>query len=154
MQQVEDTVTIAADPVAVYELVTDITRMGEWSPECRGGRWLDGATGPAVGARFRGANHKGPRRWSTVCTVTAAEPGRRFAFDVVGVGVPVAEWSYSFEHAEGGCLVTERWLDHRPALARPVTNLFLGVKDRAAHNLEGIRTTLAKLKAAAESADG
>jgi len=43
---------IAAPPIWVWELVTDLQQMGYWSPEYQGGEWLDGATGPVVGARF------------------------------------------------------------------------------------------------------
>ncbi len=46
-------IDIAAPPEKVYALVSDITRMGEWSPECRSCRWADEATGPTVGARFK-----------------------------------------------------------------------------------------------------
>jgi hypothetical protein len=51
-------VHIDAKPAELYDLVTDVTRMGEWSPECVRCVWLDGATGPAVGARFRGSNRR------------------------------------------------------------------------------------------------
>lgn len=68
---------------AVYTLVSDVTRTGEWSPECRRCRWLDGAEGAAVGARFRGWNRWRFNRWSRVCEVIAADPGREFAFRTV-----------------------------------------------------------------------
>jgi hypothetical protein len=56
---------IDAPPEAIYDLVADVTWMGEWSPECIGCEWVDGATGPAVGARFRGRHRSGLARWST-----------------------------------------------------------------------------------------
>lgn len=74
--------TVEAPPEKVWELVSDITRAGEWSPEATGGRWRDGATGAAVGARFVGGNRHGKLRWSTHCRVTECEPGRRFTFVV------------------------------------------------------------------------
>lgn len=74
--------TVDAPPERVWALVSDITRAGEWSPEATGGRWRDGATAPAVGARFTGSNRHGPLRWSTHCRVTECEPGRRFTFVV------------------------------------------------------------------------
>ena len=111
MTHVQDSATIAADPLTVYAMLTDITRMGEWSPENCGGRWLGQAAGPAAGARFVGRNRKGLLRWSTVCTVTAADPGQLFAFTVRALGLTVSEWSYVFDDAGGGCLVTERWTD-------------------------------------------
>lgn len=49
---------VSASPEKVWSLVTDLPRMGEWSPENLGGEWLDGATGAAVGAKFRGNNKK------------------------------------------------------------------------------------------------
>src|ERR1700752_2777029 len=73
-------IDIGAAPELVYDLVSDITRMGEWSPECTGGRWLGGATGPAVGARFKGTNKK-RLAWSTKSKVVVAQPGRCFTFD-------------------------------------------------------------------------
>ncbi|MEP6624365.1 MAG: SRPBCC family protein, partial [Acidimicrobiia bacterium] len=73
---------IAAPPEKVWSLVSDITRMGEWSPEARGGEWVKGASGPAVGARFKGRNARGKRSWSTDCHVVECEPGSRFAFAV------------------------------------------------------------------------
>ena len=76
------TATIAAPARVVYDLISDVTRMPEFSPENIRGQWLGGATGPAVGARFKGTNRLGSTTWSTKPTVTAAEPGRRFAFQV------------------------------------------------------------------------
>lgn len=66
--------TVEATPDTVWNLVSDITRAGEWSPEATGGRWRGDATGPAVGARFLGGNRHGAMRWSTHCRVTEAEP--------------------------------------------------------------------------------
>lgn len=152
MTDVQDSTTIRAEPLTVYAMVTDLPRMGEWSPENCGGRWLGEATGPAVGARFRGRNRKGMRRWSTVCTIDAADPGHLFAFTVRAMGLAVSQWRYTFEGVDAGCLVTERWTDRRPAAARSLSDLLLGVPDRGEHNLAGIRTTLANLKSKAESA--
>ena len=92
--------TIAAAPQHLYELVSDLTRMGEWSPENRGGRWVGGATGPVVGARFRGRNRIRWRRWSTTCTVTEATPGEAFAFRVKAGPLDVAEWSFRLRPAD------------------------------------------------------
>src|SRR5439155_18268980 len=103
MSDVEVSTEIRADPATLWRLVSDLPRMGEWSPENTGGRWLDGATGPAVGARLRGTNRSGWRFWMTTVTVTAAEPGRRFAFDVDGAGVPVSSWEYDIEETPDGC---------------------------------------------------
>src|SRR5438046_5010837 len=69
-----------ASPEQVYALVTDVQRMGEWSPECRHCEWLDGATGPAVGARFKGSNKNGLFCWSTKPSVVTADHGGEFSF--------------------------------------------------------------------------
>ena len=76
---------VEAPPEAVYALVADITRMPEFSPEILKCRWIKGATGPAVGARFI-ARNKVPRRpsWNNKPVVTVVEPGRAFAFARTG----------------------------------------------------------------------
>lgn len=137
---------IAAPADTLYDLVSDITRTGEWSPENVGGRWLGEATGPTVGARFRGSNRRGLRRWSTTCTVVAADPGRCFAFDVAFAGIPVARWSYEFAPVGDATLVTETWNDRRPRPFAAVANPIMGVPDLRAHNEKNMRTTLANLR--------
>ena len=101
---------MAAPPERVWDLVSDVTRVGEFSPETFEAQWLGGATGPAPGVRFRGhvkRNGRGPVYW-TVCTVTACEPGREFAFSVGGPrGTIVNTWRYQLEPAAGGTDVTE-----------------------------------------------
>ena len=151
MSDVEVTERIAAPAKQVYDMVSDLPRMGEWSPENTGGRWARGAVGPVVGATFRGTNRAGLRFWRTVVTVTEATPGARFAFDVHFAAFPVSRWEYSFAEADdGGCVVTESWTDRRPSWMRAASVPLMGVKDRAAHNRRGMQETLAKLKAAAE----
>jgi hypothetical protein len=76
-------IEIAATPNEVYAAVADVTKTGERSPECRAAEWLSGAAPGTVGSRFRGRNRSGIARWSRVCEVIAAEPGRRFAFRMV-----------------------------------------------------------------------
>lgn len=143
---------IAAAPAALYEMVSDLPRMGEWSPENRGGRWAGGARGPKVGATFRGRNRAGWRRWRTVVTVTAADPGRRFAFDVHFAAVPISTWEYTFTAADGGCLVTESWSDRRPGWMRKLSGPVMDIPDRESHNRDGMEKTLQALKNAAERA--
>jgi Polyketide cyclase / dehydrase and lipid transport len=150
MADVEVSETVKAASLRLYELVSDLPRMGEWSPENTGGNWLGGATGPEVGAKFRGTNRHGLAIWMTTVTITAADPGRRFAFDVHVLGVPISTWEYTFADAADGCLVTERWTDNRPGWMR-VSSIATGVRDRGSHNRRGMQETLAKLKAAAES---
>ena len=91
-QRVSGSITVAARPEEVYALVSDLPRMGEWSPENTGGRWVGGATGPAPGARFRGTNRNGRHRWATVVTVTEPTPPTRFAFRLLVGRKPVVEW--------------------------------------------------------------
>jgi hypothetical protein len=130
-------------------MVSDLPRMGEWSPENTGGKWARGA-GPMVGATFRGTNRAGWRWWRTVVTVTAADPGRRFAFDVHFAAVPISTWEYTFAEADGGCLVTESWTERRPGWMRAVSAPLMAVPDRAAHNRANMEKTLQELKKAAE----
>jgi uncharacterized protein YndB with AHSA1/START domain len=151
MSDAEATTTIGADPVRVYNLVSDLPRMGEWSPENIGGKWADGATGAAVGAKFRGNNRRGPLRWSTTVEVTEATPGKRFAFDVTYGPVPISTWEYTFEADGQGCRVTESWFERRPTWMKLAGVPMMAVADRAKHNQRGMETTLAALKVAAEA---
>jgi hypothetical protein len=105
------TVHMNASADAIWDLVSDVTRIGSYSPETFEAEWLDGATGPAVGARFRGhvkRNGKGPIYWTT-CTVTASEPGREFAFAVSPkpTGEALSIWRYQLAPAGDGTDVTE-----------------------------------------------
>lgn len=150
--RVAESVEIAAPPDAVYGVVTDVAGLPRWAAETVGCRWVGGATGVAVGARFRGANRRGPIRWSTTCTVTAADPGRAFAFRVTTVaGIPVSEWRYDIEPVGGGCRVTESWRDLRHLAMRLAGGVAVGVIDRPAHNRANMRRTLAALKRHLES---
>ncbi|MDQ1642553.1 MAG: hypothetical protein QOJ90_1904 [Actinomycetota bacterium] len=142
--------TIAADPAAVYALVSDVTRMGEWSPETTSCSWISG-DGAAVGAQFRGMNRRGPLRWVTTCTVTSADPGRRFAFSVAFGPFAIADWAYDITPSARGCTVTESWVDRRGLAMKSGSPLVMGIVDRAAHNRAGMEKTLAALKAAAEA---
>jgi uncharacterized protein YndB with AHSA1/START domain len=108
---------IRAPAETVWGLISDVTRMGEWSPETVGCQWLDDGNVPAVGARFRGRNSNGRRSWSTPCQVRASEPGRVFAFEVKPVPFLVtARWAFHFEPTTDGCHVTETVEDRRGRL--------------------------------------
>ena len=148
-------VTVSADIDApadkVWSLVSDLPRMGEWSPENNGGRWIDGASGPTAGAKFRGRNSKGLRRWSTTCTVTDATPGKRFAFEVTYGPLHISTWEYDLIGSGSSTRVTESWTDRRPAWMKLASGPVMGVVDRASHNRRGMEQTLASLKKAAES---
>ena len=142
---------IDAPAEKVWSMVSDVTRMGEWSPENEGGEWLGDATGPEVGARFRGSNRNGKKTWTTTAKVVAAEPGRIFSFLVDVKGLKVAEWRYTFESTASGCRVEESWIDRRGRIAKLGGKPVSGVDDRASHNRDSMEQTLARLKAAAES---
>src|SRR3954447_10814377 len=141
------TVHINAAPEKVWDLVSDVTKIGRYSPETFEGEWLDGATGPALGAKFRGhvkRNGKGPIYWTT-CIVTACEPGREFAF---GVG-PSAEkalnvWGYKLEPSGDGTDVTESF----QLADKPLLNLYwtLCGWSRGKTNRRGMHTTLERIK--------
>ena len=118
--RVSDSIIIELDADSIYDQVADPTQMARWSPENTGAS-SPVASGPLeVGAVFNGSNRRGRARWSTECVVTAADPGRRFAFDVrkIGPRTPVlpgkiASWDYTFEPEGSGTRVTETWSDLR-----------------------------------------
>ena len=91
---VEAEIFVEAPSTHVWELVTDIVRMGQWSPEYEGGTWCDGATDAAVGARFRGRNKRSDREWETISTVIDAEPGRSFGWAVGDPNNAAATWRF------------------------------------------------------------
>jgi hypothetical protein len=142
---------IACDPGTLYDMVSELSDMGKWSPENQGGKWVGGATGPAVGARFRGHNRSGWRRWSTTAEVTAADRGERFAFRVSFAAVPVAFWEYDFDGSDGTTSVTESWTDLRPWWMDKGSAPVMGVWDRAEHNRRNMEATLQALKESAEA---
>ena len=141
---------ISASPEALYEIVSDPAGMGRLSPECTGGSWVGGATGPAPGAVFKGRNRRGLARWSTKNRVVAAEPGQLFAFETQQSGT---RWTYRFEPDGDGTIVTESraaWRS-RPLVARVVSVVALGgVEDHDQEMRDGMLATLERLKAVAE----
>ena len=151
----EVSIDIEVPPAAVYELVSDITRMGEWSPETRKCEWTKGATGPAVGARFK-ARNKGGRgpAWFNTPTVTVADEGKEFAFNRNGPGIGSYTWRYVLEPTATGTRLTESYEVERH-LAAPMdwlTRKWVGSDDRDVDLHEGMTTTLERIKSAAESA--
>ncbi|MFJ6852838.1 SRPBCC family protein [Streptomyces sp. NPDC091271] len=161
---VSDSILIRAAPSAVYEQLSDPTAMGRWSPENRGARVLGDRRGAHVGMVFEGRNKRGSFRWTTRCTVTAADPGERFAFRVHAIGVrrprlpgAIALWEYRFEAVDGSTRVTETWTDNRRAWPDFLANAFDRVATRghtfAEFQRGNIRTTLERLKAAMEQDD-
>lgn len=103
-------ITIDRSPDEVWAAIADITRMGDWSPECVAGRWVGGASGPAVGAEFEGDNvaklaGRTIKKWTTTSVVTVSEPGACFEFVAEGY----TTWRYSLEAAGSATRVTEKF---------------------------------------------
>ncbi len=141
------TVHMSAPPEQVWDLVSDVTRIGSYSPETFEAQWVDGATGPAVGARFRGhvrRNGRGPVYWTT-CTVTECEPGKTFAFGVGSPGkTPLNVWRYDITPAGDGSDVTESFT-LRPTRSLRLYWALLGWA-RGKTNRNGMRTTLERIR--------
>jgi len=148
-----ETVVIAASPAAVYDLVSDITRMGEWSPVCTAGEWHDDTQ-----ASFTGTNTTPDRTWQTKCRVDVADPGVEFAFTNLGMegDAELVRWGYTFRAVDGGTEVTESWQvleNYDEFLTKLVPGMDVaqyldGVKPVTQ---QGMAETLANLKAVAES---
>jgi Polyketide cyclase / dehydrase and lipid transport len=143
---------VAAPARTLWQLVSDLPRMGEWSPENKGGKWVKGATGPALGAVFKGNNKNGVRRWSTTVTVVESEPGKVFEFAVTSGPLAVARWRYEFEDTDTGCRVTESWVDERKPWFATIARV---MGDHSAKNAEHQMTeTLDNLAREVEKAPG
>ena len=144
---------IAASPEAVFAAITDVTRMGEWSPENHTNEWKDGTTTAAIGARWIGHNRNGDHEWSTEARVAELVPDKRFTFECLAPDYNdfhFATWRFDIEATDGGCRVTQSWQDLRPEASRQGTSKISGVADRTTHNRDGMERTLAGLAAAVE----
>lgn len=142
-------IDIGRPPEEVWAAVADITRMGEWSPECIAGRWVGDATGPAVGARFEGDNvakvfGRTLKKWTTTSEVTASEPGSVFAF----VAEDFTTWTYRFEAAGTGTAVTETFeYEQKGVMGFVYERIMMRSKSLA----KGTQHTLQRVKAALEA---
>lgn len=168
IMMISDTVDIDAGADELYSLISDPTRMRDWSPENRGATVLNPAEDGAafVGMSFDGRNQRGRAAWTTRCTVTAADPGRRFAFRVHTIGVKKprlraanATWEYRFEPTPSGTTrVTETWSDDRGSWPDPLVAVFDRVvtsgKSFPEFQRINIRKTLDAFKRVAEGAPG
>lgn len=145
----DDSIEIAAPPEAVYALVSDMTRYGEWSTQNVGGEWLDGGTGK-VGDWFEGHNKAGKMEWKAKAEITEATPGKEFGFWTMGKEAQVAHWRYSMEPSGAGTKLSEHYRLHNvpdqiaSGGPKAVEGWCEGVK-------VGIATMLANLKKTAES---
>ena len=146
-----ESIEIAASPLEVYALVSDVTRTGEWSPICRE-CWWDEGDGPRVGAHFTGRNHDLGRTWETHSTIVAADPGRAFAWDVNG---GLVRWGYLLEPSASGTRLTEWWDFTEDARAYFHDKYGDGaqaeIDNRVAAAHEGVPATLAAIKRIVES---
>ncbi len=129
----------------VFAAVTDVSRMGEWSPECTGGEWVEGATGPALGAKFAGHNHVAIKKWTTISEVTDYQADAVFEFLAAGQST----WRYEFAATDTGTHVTE-------SFSYPPTGGVRGffydtVLRRESGMTKGMNTTLQRLKSTLES---
>jgi uncharacterized protein YndB with AHSA1/START domain len=164
----EASLHIDAPPDRVWRLISDVSRMGEWSPITYRCEWLDGATAPSVGAKFKGYNRMRPAKWWTVCEVTASEPGKVFEFRTIDVSFPfsvggarnreMTRWRYEFEPDGIGTKVTESYeIVYTPLLLSIPTRIASvipggsrAVGQRRSKTDVGMVQTLERLKAAAE----
>jgi hypothetical protein len=145
---------VAAAPERVYDLVADVTRTPELSPEVVSARWLGDATGPAVGARFEAVNTSSAgRRWRNRPVVTVADRGREFAFARTEPFAGSIAWRYRFEPVDGGTRVVESYQVERPVsrVGWFVIERVFGAGDRREELRAGMRQTLERLRALAEA---
>ena len=147
-----DSIVIHRSPQELYDMVADVTRMGEWSPVCKACWWDEGA-GPRVGAMFTGRNEVPERTWETRCELLVVDPGREIAWAVAEPPTR-ARWSYLFSAVEDGTELTETW-ELPPEGAAFFEKVFgddaakqIGLRSDAAE--AGIEATLAAIKKAAE----
>jgi uncharacterized protein YndB with AHSA1/START domain len=144
---------VAASPDAVYDLVADVTRTPQWSPEVVRCTWLDGATGPAVGARFAARNRKRWFAWTNRPVVDVVDPGREFAFTRTEPGGGSIRWAYRLEPEGDGTRVRHsyRVLAPVPRGLHVALRLALGVRDLAADLHANMEASTARLAAVAEA---
>ena len=141
---------IAASPEEVYAAISDVTRMGEWSPECHTCAWHDGFDRPVVGAVFDGHNRNGDHEWTSQGKVVEADPGRSFVFECSMFDFHFSTWGYRIDPSGTGSRVTEWSEDLRPESVLEMSKEMSGVDDRDARNRETMSGTLERLAAALE----
>jgi uncharacterized protein YndB with AHSA1/START domain len=143
---------IQAPPAKVWGLVSDITKMGEYSPEVVEAEWIDGASGPAVGARYRGhvkRNENWPFLYWTTCRITECVPGAVFEFAVIMRDRPVNTWRYEFHGTDDGGTDATESFDLGNNLFTKIWRPFGGFL-REHRNRRDMLRTLQRVKAVAE----
>jgi hypothetical protein len=150
MVQGSASVEIDRDPAAVFSAIADVTRVGEWSPECVAARWVAGTAGPAVGAKFEGDNRVAwfgvtVKQWTTTSEVTACVPGEVFEFVAEGYTM----WRYLLEPTRSGTKVTESYEYASQRGAKKF--LYETLLRRPTAMVRGMQRTLERIKQAVES---
>ena len=146
------TVHMAAPADKIWDLIADVRNTGRFSPETFEAEWLDGATRPALGARFRGhvkRNGIGPVYWTT-CRVTACEPGREFGFAALLGDRPANNWHYRLTPAGDGTDVTESFR-LTPSLFATAYYWVFGGWLRQRNNIRDMTITLNRIKDVVEA---
>jgi hypothetical protein len=135
-------VTVDADIDEVWDVVRDVTRVGEWSHECTDAAWLGDSTSATPGARFRGRNRAGVFRWGRVCEIVSAEP-----YELVWVTVPTtlypdsSEWRIALETVEGDTRISQSFRVVRAPRVLAVLYAFVipAHRDRTAALIEDLK---------------
>jgi uncharacterized protein YndB with AHSA1/START domain len=150
---VVESIEIAAPAELVYGLITDVARMGEWSPEATGARVKFSGRLPEAGDRFTGTNKRGFVTWSTPCTVQIADEPTKFEFAVGRKPVRISTWTYELRTEGDVTVVTEAWTDDRGGpfgfVIKGIGKLLIPAS-RIDHNRRSIKATLSALKVTAE----
>ena len=145
---------IEASPDTLYAFISDVTRTPQYSPEVVKCTWMNGATGPAVGVRFKAINHAGRvPDWPNKPIVTVADAGRTFAFERTEVGGGTIEWRYTFEPDGTGTVVTESYTVLKPVnlLGWFIIDTLAGLKDRRTDLHRGMTQSLERIAALVET---
>lgn len=102
-------VDVPATPEQVWAVLTDVTRIGEWSHECHTAQWLGGAEAAAIGAQFLGHNEFRTNKWSKTCTITDVQPVRRFVYETSSSfkDPGATRWTFTLEPTASGCHLTQ-----------------------------------------------
>lgn len=135
----------------VWKVVSNVTRIPEWSPVCHRCEWVDGASVPAVGARFRGHNKLNGARWSRECEISAVEPDRVLAFSTLFKGQESTRWRYRLEATASGTRVFEAYqVVMIPRWVRALRRLPGAMAKTEQDTRQNIGTSLERLKAVVE----
>ncbi len=143
------TVVIARPPHEVWTAISDVTRMGDWSPECIAARWSGEATGPVVGATFEGDNvakvaGRTMKKWTTSSQVSVSEPGAVFEFVAEGY----TTWRYEFAAEGDRTRVTETFSYSASGFQG---FMYDKVLRRGSMMTKGMQATLERVKSALEA---